>query len=132
MHFCLLFYIKKCHLFSTYVNFVDLKVFELIPFKNHCMDIKGKNTFSKKCLGTRLAMSLSTLISFHSQKPCRLNIFHIWTLIFLTLVLVPYFSASNLKKGNFFNKLTFSYLFYFILPITDLVVKCATSILKFL
>ncbi len=59
LHFYFTFKIR--HLFSTYVNFVDLKVFELIPFKNHCMDIKVKNTFSKKCLGTRLTMNLNIL-----------------------------------------------------------------------
>ncbi len=106
------FTFKKCHPFfqrDCKSILLTLKLLNLFPSKTIAWILRSKTPFQKNVWEQGWQW---TLISFHSQKPCRLNIFPIWTLIFLILVLVLYFSASNLKKRKFFLQV---YIFLFIL-----------------
>ncbi len=97
------FTFKICHLFySTYATIVDLKVFNLIFSKTiHCIDTKVNIVFSKKLSENNVNNASVNLKSYVD-----LNIFHMSTLIFSTLVLSPTF-RNNCKFEIWFTQMSF-------------------------
>jgi hypothetical protein len=66
--------------------FVNLNIFDLIPLKNYCKDIKVGNAFSKKIWEQGWQRVCQPLYPSSLKGRVNLNIYPMSTLIFSTLV----------------------------------------------